>query len=98
MFAAWVSQQVILDGVIQGFVYGLLAMSIVLVYRSTKVVNFAVGNIGLVGAGLFVICDVNYGFPFWLSLAIALVVGALYGGIVEMVVIGGLVKAPRVIV
>src|SRR3954471_13363814 len=98
MFAAWVSQQVILDGVIQGFVYGLLAMSIVLVYRSTKVINFAVGNMGLVGAGLLVICDVNYGFPFWLSLAIALVVGTIYGAVVELVVIRRLFRAPRVIV
>src|SRR6476646_3308861 len=98
MFAAWISQQIVLDGVIQGFVYGLLAMSIVLVYRSTKVINFAVGNMGLVGAGLLVICDVNYGIPFWLSLAIALVVGTLYGAIVELVVIRRLFKAPRVIV
>src|SRR3954451_10687639 len=98
MFAAWVSQQVILDGVIQGFVYGLLAMSIVLVYRSTKVINFAVGNMGLVGAGLLVICDVNYGFPFWLSLAIALVVGTIYGAVIELVVIRRLFRAPRVIV
>ena len=98
MFAAWVSQQVAVDGVIQGFVYGLLAMSIVLVYRSTKVINFAVGNMGLVGAGLLVICDVNYGIPFWLSLTIALVVGTLYGAIVELVVIRRLFRAPRVIV
>ena len=98
MFGAWISQQIVLDGVIQGFVYGLLAMSIVLVYRSTKVINFAVGNMGLVGAGLLVICDVNYDIPFWLSLAIALVVGTAYGALVEVVVIRRLFRAPRVIV
>jgi ABC-type branched-subunit amino acid transport system ATPase component/ABC-type branched-subunit amino acid transport system permease subunit len=98
IFGAWISQQIVLDGVIQGFVYGLLAMSIVLVYRSTKVINFAVGNMGLVGAGLLVICDVNYGFPFWISLPIALVVGTLYGAIIELVVIRRLFRAPRVIV
>lgn len=98
MFAVWISQQVVFDGVIQGFVYGLLAMSIVLIYRSTKVINFAVGNMGLVGAGLLVICDVNYGFPFWVSVAIALVVGTLYGAIIELVVIRRLFRAPRVIV
>ena len=75
MLAAWITPQVVFNGVVQGFVYGLLAMAIVLVYRSTKVINFAVGNMGLVGAGLLVICNVNYGIPFWLSLAIALVVG-----------------------
>jgi ABC-type branched-subunit amino acid transport system ATPase component/ABC-type branched-subunit amino acid transport system permease subunit len=98
MLASLMTSQVLLDGVVQGLVYGLLAMSIVLVYRSTRIINFAVGNMGLVGAGLLVICDVNYGIPFWLSLAIALVVGAAYGAVVELVVIRRLFTAPRVIV
>ena len=97
-FAAIVTPQVVLDGAVQGFVYGLLAMSIVLIYRSTKVINFAVGNMGLVGAGLLVICDVNYGFPFWLSLAIALAVGTAYGAAIDLVVVRRLARAPRVIV
>ena len=45
-----VTRQLVFDGVINGLVFGLLAMGIVLVYRSTRVINFAVGNIGLVGA------------------------------------------------
>ncbi len=98
MLATWISQQIVFDGLVQGVVYGLLAMSIVLIYRSTKVINFAVGNMGLVGAGLLVICDVNYGFPFWISVLIALVVGTAYGAIVELVVIRRLFRAPRVIV
>jgi ABC-type branched-subunit amino acid transport system ATPase component/ABC-type branched-subunit amino acid transport system permease subunit len=98
MFATWYTPQLLLDGVVQGFVYGLLAMAIVLVYRSTKVINFAVGNMGMVGAGLLVICDVNYHIPFWISVAFALVVGTVYGAVVEMVVIRRLAKAPRVIV
>jgi branched-subunit amino acid ABC-type transport system permease component len=79
-------------------VYGLLAMAIVLVYRSTRVINFAVGNMGLVGAGLLVVCDVNYGIPFWISLAFALIVGAAYGAIDELVVNRRHFKPPRVIV
>ena len=98
ILATWVTPQLLLDGVIQGFVYGLLAMSIVLIYRSTKVINFAVGNMGLVGAGLLVICDANYHIPFWISVAIALVAGTLYGALIELVVIRRLFRAPRVIV
>jgi ABC-type branched-subunit amino acid transport system ATPase component/ABC-type branched-subunit amino acid transport system permease subunit len=97
VLAALYTQQVVVDGLVQGFVYGLLAMAVVLVHRSTKVVNFAAGNMGLVGAGLFVMCDVNYGIPFWLSLAIALGVGILWGAVVELVVVRRLFRAPRVI-
>jgi ABC-type branched-subunit amino acid transport system ATPase component/ABC-type branched-subunit amino acid transport system permease subunit len=98
MFATWITQQIVLDGVVNGFIYGLLAMSIVLIYRSTKVINFAVGNMGLVGAGLLVILDANYGVPFWIAVVIAVVVGTLYGALIELVVIRRLFKAPRVIV
>ncbi len=98
MLATVVTPQVIFDGLVQGFVYALLALSIVLIYRSTKVINFAVGNMGLVGAGLLVICDVNYGFPFWISFVLALLLGTVYGVVVELVVIRRLFRAPRVIV
>lgn len=98
MGSGWFTGQVLFNGIVQGFVYGLLAMSIVLVYRSTKVINFAVGNMGLVGAGLLVVCNVNYGIPFWLSVLIALVVGTAYGIAIELVVIRRLFRAPRVIV
>lgn len=98
MFASIISPQVALDGIVIGVVYGLLAMSIVLVYRSTRVVNFAVGNIGLVGAGLVVVLNVNYDVPFWLSTAVSLVAGTAFGALVELVVIRRLFRAPRVIV
>ena len=99
MLATWITQQVVFDGLVQGFVYGLLAMSIVLIYRSTKVINFAVGNMGLVGAGLLVILrrqlrrpvlDRRWPSP-WSS-------APLYGALIELVVIRRLFKAPRVIV
>jgi ABC-type branched-subunit amino acid transport system ATPase component/ABC-type branched-subunit amino acid transport system permease subunit len=98
MLAFTITGQVLFNGVVQGAVYGLLALSIVLVYRSTKVINFAVGNMGLVGAGLLVILDVNFGVPYWLALAIALMVGVIYGAVVELIVIRRLFRAPRVIV
>lgn len=97
MFASVVTPQVVVDGLVQGFVIGLLALTIVLIYRSTRVINFAVGSMGLVGAGLVVVCNVNYGIPYWLSVAIALVVGTVYGAAVELVVVRRLFRAPRVI-
>ena len=78
---------------------GLLAMGIVLVYRSTRVINFAVGNMGLVGAGLLVAAGRRSTTSRSGSRAVvALVVGTLYGAIMELVVIRRLFDAPRVIV
>ena len=53
MLATWITRQLVFDGVITGLLYALLAMGIVLIYRATRVINFAVGAMGLVGGALF---------------------------------------------
>ena len=98
MLAAWYTQQLIFDGFVNGLVFGLLAVGIVLVYRATRVINFAVGNMGVVGAGLFALLDIQYNLPFWLAAGIGLAVGVVYGGVLEIAVIRRLFLAPRVIV
>ncbi len=98
MLALEVTRQIVFDGFVSGLVFGLLALGIVLVYRATRVINFAVGNMGLIGAGLLVLMVVQYGVPYWLSVIAALVVGTVYGGLLELTVIRRLFEAPRVIV
>jgi len=95
--AAWITPQLVFNGVVTGMVIGLLAMGIVLIYRSTRVINFAVGNLGLPAAGLFALMQLNWGFPFWLGLAVALVVGTAVGAAVELTVVRRLFTRPRVI-
>jgi ABC-type branched-subunit amino acid transport system ATPase component/ABC-type branched-subunit amino acid transport system permease subunit len=98
LVATWITRQLAFDGLVSGLVFGLLAMGIVLVYRSTRVINFAVGNLGMVGAGLFLLLAVQYSVPYWLAGVAALAVGTAYGAVVELVVIRRLFDAPRVIV
>ncbi|MGA4539617.1 ABC transporter permease subunit [Uniformispora flossi] len=91
------TRQLAFDGVVNGLVVGLLAMGIVLVHRSTRIVNFAVANMGLVGSALFALLAVRYGVPYWIALAIALVAGTAFGAAVDLVVVRRLFGAPRVI-
>jgi ABC-type branched-subunit amino acid transport system ATPase component/branched-subunit amino acid ABC-type transport system permease component len=98
MVATWVTSQLVFDGVIGGLVIGVLAMGIVLIYRSTRVINFAVGNMGLVGGTLLAIIAINYDVPFWLAAIAALIVGTLFGALIELIVIRRLFFSPRVIV
>ncbi|MBL7497363.1 ATP-binding cassette domain-containing protein [Frankia sp. CNm7] len=90
--------QVLFDGAVTGLVIGLLAVGIVLVYRSTRVINFAVANMGLVGSVLFALLVVRYNVPYWVGLPISLLAGAVFGAVVELVVVRRLFTAPRVIV
>ena len=47
-----VNSGVLALGVITGMTYGILAVGLVLVYRSNRVINFAHGEIGAFGAAL----------------------------------------------
>ncbi len=98
MLATWITSQLAFNGLVNGLVTGLLAMGMVLVYRSTRVVNFAVGNMGLVGASLLPVVVLNYDFPFWVTLVLCLSAGTLFGTIIELIVVRRLFNSPRVIV
>ena len=95
--AATITRGTIFAGIVNGFVFGLLAMGIVLIYRSTKVINFAVGNMGLPGTAMFAVMVINYDFPFWIALVLSLAIGALIGTIVELIIVRRLFNSPRVI-
>ncbi len=92
------SWQLWFNGLTGGMVFGLLATGIVLIYRSTKVINLAVGNMGLPAMALLAVMTVNYDFPYWAALPIALLVGTAGGAVIERTVINRLFDAPRVIV
>ena len=93
-----VTWNLLFKGVIGGLITGLVAMGIVLMYRSSRVINFAVGNMGVPATALFAVMVGANGWPYWPSLAVALVLGTLIGVVIELVVIRRLFKAPRVIV
>ena len=67
-------------------------MGIVLVYRSSRVINFAVGNMGVPATALFAIMAGKHGWPYWPALIGALIVGALTGTVIELAVIRRLVQ------
>lgn len=95
---SFATPQLLFDGLLGGLVTGLLAASIVLVHRSTKVVNFAAAAMGLVGSALLALLTVRYHVPYALALPLALLAGTAFGAAVELSVVRRLFTAPRVIV
>ncbi len=96
MVAAWITRQLVFDGFISGLLIGVLAVGLVLVFRSSRVVNFAVGNLGTVGAALLALVAINYGMPYWVAALAALVAGTVLGVVIELVVVRRLFNAARV--
>lgn len=91
------TRNVLFDSAVHGLNIGLLALGIVLTYRSTKVINFAVGNMGLPGATLFALLVVKWDWPFWPALVVSLLLGMGIGLAIDLTVIWRLFNQPRVI-
>ena len=98
MLSNIVTWNLLFKGVIGGLITALVAMGIVLIYRSSRVINFAVGNMGVPATALFAIMAGKHGWPYWPALVGALTVGALTGTVIELAVIRRLFRSPRVIV
>lgn len=77
--------QLLLGGIAQGCVYGLIALGIVLIYKATEVVNFAQGELTMVGGFATYTAFVLWGWPYLLAVPFAMVVAALFGAFLERV-------------
>ena len=89
---------VILLGALIGTGSGLLAVGLVLTYRSHRIINFALGGIGGLGAGLAVGLHLGQGWPWPVAIALGVVTGLLAGALIERVVLRRLDKSPRLVV
>ncbi|MEI7703127.1 MAG: branched-chain amino acid ABC transporter permease [Deltaproteobacteria bacterium] len=83
--------QYLLSGLSAGSLYSLVALGLVLIYRSTRVLNFAHADMATVGT-FIAFSMVTSGMPFWLSLLAAIVAGATVAVIFYF---GALVPAQR---
>jgi ABC-type branched-subunit amino acid transport system permease subunit len=88
---------VLVQGVITGLGYGLLAMGLVLIYRTNRVLNFAQGQLGVVSAVFMVKCFYDFGFNYWFALVMSVLLAAVVGALSELL-LRRLFSRPRVLV
>ena len=75
-----------LGGLTLGMVYAAFALALVLIWRSTRIVNFAQAPMAMVTT--FVALEViDAGHSYWLGFALALICGLVLGAVIERVVI-----------
>ncbi len=88
---------VLVQGVFYGLGYGLLALGLVLVYRTNRVLNFAQGQIGVIAAVFLVKLTADFHFNYWFSLVLSVGLAAIVGAGSELV-LRRLFNRPRVLV
>jgi ABC-type branched-subunit amino acid transport system ATPase component/ABC-type branched-subunit amino acid transport system permease subunit len=84
-------------GLTTGLTYALLATGLVLIYKSSRFVNFAHGQLGAFSAMLVAKLVNDHGVNYWVAFALALAVAVFVAGAVELTVIRRLFNAPRVV-
>jgi branched-chain amino acid transport system permease protein len=75
-----------LTGLTSGFVYAALALSLVLIWRATRVINFAQGAMAMFTTYVAV-SVIDRGASYWVALLVAVVVGFVLGGVTERVIV-----------
>ncbi len=85
----------VLGGLTNGVIYSLVALSLVLVWRSTRILNFAQGAMAMIAAyiGFAVLAPTT---NYWVSMAVAIIAGLVLGGLTERVIVRGLYGKPEI--
>ncbi|WP_028878924.1 branched-chain amino acid ABC transporter permease [Terasakiella pusilla] len=76
-----------LAGLGSGGLYALTGLALVLIYKATRVVNMAIGEILMLGAYVFMGFSAGLALPIWASIILAILVTGLVGGVVERAII-----------
>jgi branched-chain amino acid transport system permease protein len=96
-FKDYVPNGIFLQGIVLGSLNGMLAVGLVLVYRTNRIINFAQGELGAFAATLSAELVQRYNVPFYVAVLIGLVAAVLSSALIEFAVIRRFSKAPRLI-
>lgn len=86
--------QLLVNGLIVGTLYGVVAMCFVLIYKSTQIVNFAQGEFLLIGAWVCWYFLTQYQLPFWAGFLLTLAFMMAFGVILQVVVLRPMIGEP----
>ena len=86
--------QLLISGIAQGCIYGLIALGFVLIYKATETVSFAQGDLMMVGAFAGLAAMTALGFPYWLAVPSAIIAMMTLGVLVERAVIRPILGQP----
>jgi branched-chain amino acid transport system permease protein len=84
----------LLAGVAQGCVYALVALGFVLIYKATETVNFAQGDLMMLGGFFALTASVIWGWPYWATILFAVAAMAAVGMLTERLVLRPVLGQP----
>jgi len=86
--------QLVISGIAQGCIYGLIALGFVLIYKATETVSFAQGELMMLGAFCGLLVMGFWGYPFWVAVLASMGAMAATGYVIERAVINPILGQP----
>ena len=88
--------QLVINGLVVGSIYALVAMGFVIIYKSTSVLNFAQGEFLLLGAYISLALLTRWHVPFWATVVLTLGFAAALGLAIERLILRPMIGEPVV--
>ncbi|WP_216829845.1 branched-chain amino acid ABC transporter permease [Alkalihalobacterium elongatum] len=87
--------QILVSGLIFGCIYGLAALGLVLIYKTTDIVNFAQGEMAMVTTFVSFVFLTQFELGYFISFILALLFGAIFGTVVHQLIMKRVQSAPH---
>lgn len=86
--------QLTIAGIATGCIYALIALGFVLIYKATETVNFAQGDVMMLGAFVAFTYASLWQLPFWLAVILTIVTMAAFGALFDRVLLRPIAGQP----
>jgi branched-chain amino acid transport system permease protein len=86
--------QLVISGLVIGSIYSAVALGFVVIYKATRVVNFAQGELLMVGAYVCYAFLVQMHVPFWAALLLTILFGMVLAMFVERLILRPMIGEP----
>jgi branched-chain amino acid transport system permease protein len=87
--------QLVINGAAAGCIYGLIALGFVLIYKATEMVNFAQGDIMMLGGFCAFSLIAHWGLNYWIGAALAIAITAAFGYALDAILLRRVIGQPQ---
>ena len=78
--------QILFSSIETGSVYALAALGIIIIFKTSRTTNFALGTIGMFNAFIATFAVMNFGMPAWAAAIIGMITAFICGVLVDIVI------------
>jgi branched-chain amino acid transport system permease protein len=87
--------QLVVNGAASGCIYGLIALGFVLIYKATEMVNFAQGDVMMLGGFVAFSLIAQFHLPYWVGGLLAILITAAFGYALDALIIRRVIGQPQ---